>query len=67
MGLALRRTELLVEAAQLIHLVQSLRGPTPLQQGVIPPYLTDQPTPRAVAPSLPVFSLQPARTAGTAN
>ena len=27
MGLALRRTELLIEAAQLNHYVQSLRGP----------------------------------------
>ena len=45
MGLALRRTELLIEAAQLSHYVQSLRGPAGYLKGGAPqqgwtPYLT---------------------------
>ena len=45
MGLALRRTELLIEAAQLSHYVQSLRGPAGYLKGSAPqqgwtPYLT---------------------------
>ena len=45
MGLALRRTELLIEAAELSHYVQSLRGPAGYLKGSAPqqgwtPYLT---------------------------
>ena len=47
MGLALRRTELLIEAAQLSHYVQSLRGPAAYLKGIASqqgwtPYLTAQ-------------------------
>ena len=37
MGLALRRTELLIEAAQLSHYVQSLRGPAGYPSGALSP------------------------------
>ena len=73
MGLALRRTELLIEAAQLNHYVQSFRGPVikVARQGPLPDCPTVTHTGRSargtffllISPdsSLPQFTVLPGR------
>ena len=73
MGLALRRTELLIEAAQLNHYVQSFRGPVIklARQGPLPDCPTVTHTGRSargtffllISPdsSLPQFTVLPGR------